>query len=407
MKPSASKRVLMLVENSSYPGDYRVRKEANALYAAGYGVAVICPSQPGLAWREVVDGVLVYRYPAPPGGRSFLGYCWEYTYSLIATFLLSLLVWLYPGFDIIHAANPPDTTCLMAAFYKLFGKRFVYDQHDLAPELYYARFGGKGNSLVYRALVWLERLSCRLADHVIATNQSFKSVEMQRGHVPEARITVVRNGPDLKHWSPGKIVQELKQQDKTLIAYMGIIEIQDGVDYLLRALRHLMTDLGRSDFRCVIIGDGGALPKLKHQSTHLGLTGFVSFTGWLERQEIPSYLSCADICVAPEPSNALNDRSTVIKIMEYMAVARPVVAFDLPEHRVTAQNAAIYARANNELDLARKIASLMDDRQKRMKMGKIGRQRIESELAWSHQQKYLLEAYESISTGFPGRTGRL
>jgi glycosyltransferase involved in cell wall biosynthesis len=370
--------------------------EAATLLGAGYQVSVICPSAPGQSWHEVIDGVYVYRYPAPPDGNNFLGYLWEYGYSLLATFAISLLVWLRPGFDVIHAANPPDIAVLVAAFYKLFGKRFVYDHHDLAPELYDVRFGGKGQRFVHEALVWFERLSCRLADHVIATNQSYQAIEMQRGFVPEERITVVRNGPDLSRLRPVEPRPGLCQEGKTNIVYVGIIEYQDGVDYLVRALQHLIHDLKRSDFYCIIVGAGGALRTVKSLAQRLGLGDHVFFTGWVEPTEVAGYLCAGDIGVAPEPSNPLNDRSTMIKIMEYMAVGKPIVAFDLPEHRFTARGAALYARPNDELDFAQQLAMLMDDPERRKKMGQIGRERIENELAWSHQAKHLLDAYTSV-----------
>jgi glycosyltransferase involved in cell wall biosynthesis len=396
MSASAGRRVLMLIENRPYPQDYRVHSEAATLSGAGYQVSVVCPSAPGQPWHEVIDDVYVYRYPAPPDGNNFLGYLWEYGYSLIATFAISLLVWLRRGFDVIHAANPPDLAVIVAAFYKLFGKRFVYDHHDLAPELYYARFGGKGRPSVYRALVWFERLSCRLANHVVTTNQSYQAIEMQRGSVPQERITIVRNGPDLNRLRPVEPKAGLRQEGKTNIVYVGIIEYQDGVDYLVRALQHLIYDLKRGDFHCLIVGTGGALPKVKSLAEQLGLHDYVSFTGFVEPTEVAGYLCAGDIGVAPEPSNPLNDRSTMIKIMEYMAMEKPVVAFDLPEHRFTAQAAALYARPNDELDFARQIALLIDDPERRKKMGQVGRERVENELAWSHQAKHLLDAYASV-----------
>jgi len=403
MKTSVGSRVLMLLENSSYPWDGRVRKEARALAAAGYRVSVICPLSPGQPWREVIDGVHVYRFPAPSAGNGFLGYLWEYGYSIVATFFLSLLVLLREGFDVVHAHNPPDTFVLVAGFYKLLGKCFVYDHHDLAPEMYYARFGGSGNRLVYHTLVLLEKLSCRFADHVIATNQSYKTVEMQRGHVPEQRITIVRNGPDLDCLQSRESGPDLRQKGKAIIGYVGLMGFQDGVDYLLRALQHLVCDLGRTDFFCVLVGTGDALPSLKSLAEQLDLAEQVLFTGWVEHTEVAHYISVADICVAPEPSNPYNDRSTAVKMMEYMALGKPVVAFDLPEHRVTAQNAAVYAHPNDELDFAEQIAALMDDPERRKKMGQIGRERIDGEFAWPYQERHLLEAYDALSRGFAER----
>jgi glycosyltransferase involved in cell wall biosynthesis len=312
-------------------------------------------------------------------------------------------VLLREGFDIIHVHNPPDTFVFIAAFYKLLGKRFVYDHHDLAPELYYARFGGTGNPLIYNVLILLEKLSCQLADRVIATNQSYKTVEVRRGHVPEERITVVRNGPDLNLVRPMEPYPNLRQRGRTIINYVGRTASQDGVDYLLRALRHLICALDRTDFFCVIVGSGDALPDLQSLAEQLGLADHVLFTGWLEHAEAIRYISTADICVAPEPSNPYSDRSTTIKMMEYMALNKPIVAFDLPEHRVTAQEAAVYARPSDELDFARQIALLMDNPEQRKRMGYIGRERVETELAWPHQEKHLLEAYEALNMGLPGK----
>jgi glycosyltransferase involved in cell wall biosynthesis len=387
----------MLLENNPYPQDGRVRGEANALAAAGYRVSVICPSARGQPWREILGGVRVYRFPAPPAANGFLGYLWEYGYSMVATFVISLLVLLREGFDVVHAHNPPDTFVLIAAFYKLLGKRFVYDHHDLAPGAYYARFGGNGNRLVYRTLLLFEKLSCRLADHVITTNQSYKTVEMQRGHVPEQRITIVRNGPDLNLLRPVRPDPNLRQVGKATIGYAGRMGVQDGVDYLLRALHHLVCDLGRTDFFCIIVGDGHALPSLKSLAEQLGLADYVLFTGWVGYAEVARYLSAADICVAPEPSNAYNDRSTMIKMMEYMAMGKPIVAFDLPEHRFTARAAALYVRPNDEFEFARALAQLMDDPARRQSLGSFGRRRVEAELAWHHSIPNLLEAYRRLA----------
>ena len=396
MKAFAGRRVLMFLENGPYSQDARVPGEATSLVSAGYRVSVICPAGPKEPLRELVDGVHIYHYPAPPTAHGFLGYLLEYSYSMVAQFLVSLILLLCEGFDIIHAHCPPDTFVFIAAFYKLLGKLFVYDHHDLAPELYYARFGYSANRLIYQALVLLEKLSCRLADHVIATNESYKIVEMERGDLPQEHITVVRNGPDLRRMQTMERDPDLRHEGKLIISYVGWMGVQDGVDYLLRALHHLAYDLGRTDFLCVLVGAGDAWLSLESMTEQLDLSGYVLFTGWVEPTEIPRYLSAADICVAPEPSGPYNDRSTAIKVMEYMALGKPIVAFDLPEHRFSAQDAAVYARANDELDFARQIASLMDDPERRKQMGEKGRQRIERELAWEYQEKFLLKAYEAL-----------
>ena len=399
---SARSRVLMLLENAPYPRDRRVYHEATTLVDAGYQVTVICPSISGQPWHEILDGVSVYRFPAPRAAKGFVGYLWEYVYSMTAIFILSLRVLLLEGFDIVHAHHPPDIFAFLGAFYKLLGKRYVLDHHDLAPELYYARFGGKGSQLIYRVLVALEKFACRIADHVIATNESYKIVEMQRGIVPARRITVVRNGPNLNELRAKDPDPDIKQDGKTIIGYVGVTGTQDGVDYLLRALHRLIFDLGKTDFFCVVVGSGDALPRLKSLSHQLDIGDYILFTGWVdEPSEVARYLSTMDICVAPEPSDPYNDRSTAAKVMEYMALGKPIVAFDLPEHRFTAHHAAVYARPNDELDFAKQIASLMDNPDQCNKLSRIGKERVEKNLAWSHQAKHLLEAYKILSVGTP------
>jgi glycosyltransferase involved in cell wall biosynthesis len=390
-------RVLMLLENNPFPQDSRVRQEAAALIEAGYRVTVICPRSPGQRWRDTVNSVRVYRYPPPPEANGFLGYLIEYGYSLIAAFVLSLVALFRGGFDVIHAHNPPDVLVLVALLYKPFGKRFVFDQHDLSPEMYFARFGGEGSKTVHRALLFFEKLSYRFANHVIATNESYKRVQMERGNVPQNQITIVRNGPDLKRLVLAEPYPDLRQKANTIIGYVGVMGFQDGIDYLLRALHHLVYDLKRTDFYCVIMGDGDALPTLKTLATELNINEYVWFTGYLTGDAFVRTLSTTDICVDPDPSNTYNDRSTMIKLMEYMALQKPIVAFDLPEHRFSAQDAAVYAKANDEMDFARQIAALMDDPDRRQAMGRRGRERIETALAWHYQAEKLVSAYRTLS----------
>jgi glycosyltransferase involved in cell wall biosynthesis len=396
METNAGKRVLMLLENNPYPQDIRVRNEARTLVAAGYQVSVICPIGSGQPWREALDGVHVYRFPLPRGANGLLGYLLEYSASMTAMSFLSLAVLLREGFDFVHAHNPPDTLAALAAFYKVLGKRFVYDHHDLAPELYYARFRGKGNRLVYRALTLFERMSCQLADHVIAVNLSHKMVEIQRDKVPEGRITIVRNGPDVRGMTVPATTPAPEANGKTVVAYVGEVGFQDGVDCLLRALRHLICVEQRRGFMCVVVGGGDALNEMKHLARDLGIQEDVRFIGRVAHSEVGDWLAIADICVAPEPSNPYNDRTTVVKMMEYMAAGKAIVAFDLPEHRATADNGAIYACPNDEIDLAAKIALLMDNVEGRRKMGEMGRRRIQDGLAWSYQEKRLLQVYETL-----------
>ena len=392
-------RVLMLVENNSYPKDPRVRKEAQTLRRAGYDVAVISPAESRQKYYDNVDGVNVYRFPAAPPANGILGYLFEYLYSMAAMLVLTLWVFLRHDFDVIHVANPPDTLVFIAAIFKCLGKRFVFDHHDLAPEMYHARFPGGGKKWVYQALIRCEALSCRLADHVLATNESYKRLEMCRDGVPDNALTIVRNGPDLHGPAANEIDTELRSRAGTIFAYAGIIAAQDGVDYLLRAFRELVAAFHKTDVLCCIIGSGDALPSLRTYAEELGISDYVLFTGWIEDpRTYARFLASSHICVDPSPSNPYNDRSTMIKIMEYMAAAKPIVAFDMPEHRFTAGPAAVYARPNDERELARAMAELIDDAQRRETMGIIGRRRIEQELAWDYSARHLLEAYGKLLT---------
>lgn len=396
MKNGNGYRILKLIENNPFPPDPRIRQQVRALVGAGYEVTVICPKGKKQGGYEMVDGARVYRYPTPAQGDGLLGYLWEYGYSLVAAFFVSLLVFFRHGFDVIHTHNPPDVPVLIAAFYKLFGKRFVYDHHDLAPEMYYARFSGQGNPVVYKVLLLFEKLSCKLADHVIATNNSYKTLEIERHGVAPERITIARNGPELDRLRPVEPDPELRKKAKNIICFLGEMGVHDGADYLLRALNHLRNTLKREDFYCVIMGRGDAVENLKQLCRTLKLDDHVWFTGFVTDEELLRYASTSDICVDPDPSNSFNDRCSMTKMSEYMAFAKPIVAFDLPEHRVTAQQAALYAVANDELDFARKLEQLMDNPELRQSMGKLGRERVETVLSWSHQSKFLIHAYEQL-----------
>jgi glycosyltransferase involved in cell wall biosynthesis len=401
MKVSSNNRILMLLENLPYPNDVRVRREATALTAAGYRVSIICPAGKDQASRETINGVRVYRFTPPQSANSFMGYLWEYSYSMAATFALSLLVFFSEGFDVIHAHNPPDTFVFIAVFYKLFGKRFIFDHHDLSPEMYCARFATGGNRLVYNALVLLEKLTCRLADHVIATNESYKKIEMERDRVPEENITIVRNGIELGCPHHVEADPFLRLKGKTIIGYVGVMGFQDGVDYLLRALHHLIQDLGRTDFCCILIGTGDAWPSLRVLARQLDLDEYVRFTGFVSHEDLLRYLCAADICVDPDPSNPFNDRSTMVKMIQYMSLRKPIVAFDLPEHRLTAGDAAIYVPPNDERAFAKALAHLMDDSSLRETLAAFGLHRFETALAWDFSIPKLLEAYRAVLPPVP------
>ena len=277
------------------------------------------------------------------------------------------------------------------------GRQFIYDHHDLMPEIYLAQKNGAGSAIIYRLLRLCERWSCRLADHIIATNESYKALEAARHQIPLERISVVRNGPSEQDMLALEPDPNVRERASTIIGYVGMIGIQDGVDYLLRALHHLVYDLGKPDVCCVIVGDGPAMPQLRTLAKELNLQQQVLFTGFVDDPElVRRYVSTMDICADPDPSNPLNDRSTMIKLMEYMALAKPIVAFDLPEHRVTAGQAALYACPNDECEFAQQIVQLIENPDLGKKMGQVGRERIRTTLAWEYQERHLIGAYETL-----------
>ncbi|HSI59553.1 MAG TPA: glycosyltransferase family 4 protein [Ideonella sp.] len=388
----SSDKVLLLVENNAYPFDVRVRREAQVLRDAGYKVTVISPRGKQQPWAEVVDGVMCYRFPAPPGGVGLLSYAFEFAYATLAMFVLSLWVGLRRGIDVIHAANPPDTLFVIGAFWKLFGKKYVFDHHDLAPETYLSRFKQPRENAVSRTLRLLERCSFAVADIVIATNESYKQVAMQRGGKRADQVFVVRNGPP-RAFQALKPDPALAARAPHLAGYIGTMGPQDGVDYWLRAIHQMVHTLGRTDFLAVIIGSGDAAPSLHALAKTLQIEPYVWFTGRIPDFEAKSYLSTVEVCIHPDPSSPLNDRSTMNKMMEYMALGKPTVAFDLTETRFSGQGAALYTTPNDELEFARNVLRLFDDADERSRLSQLGLQRFASALAWEYSEPVLLRAY--------------
>ena len=411
MKASAV-RVLMLVENH-FPQDTRVRNEAILLTEAGYHVSVIALREKGQVITEVVNGVQVYRLPrlelfkkTSHGNlnragllflklKSSLGYLFEYCYFTAACLVVSFYVFIRRGFDVIHAHNPPDTLFVVALPFKLLGKKFVFDHHDLCPELYRSRYR-TGEGFFTGLLRVFEWCSLNLADITIATNESYKQVQMERAKRDPRTIFIVRNGPDKLRMSPVQPSPRLKAMNKCILCYVGSLNPQDGVDYLLRSLRYLLNDLKRSDFHCVIMGTGDSLQDLRDLAGTLQLNGCVELTGFVSDEDLQSNLAAADICVDPDPSSPLNDVSTWIKIMEYMAYAKPIVSFDLKETRFSAGEAALYVKPNGEAEFAKTIADLMAQPDLRQKMGSYGRWRVEQKLQWTKVGQNLLTAYGAL-----------
>ncbi len=410
MKASAG-RVLMLVENE-FPRDTRVRNEAFTLAAAGLQVSVIALRGKGEARRELINGVSVHRIPRltvfkklPQKKRSplalvnrvrvLVGYFSEYLYFTTACLVVSCQIAVKEGIDVIHAHNPPDTLFLVGAFHKLFGRKFVFDHHDLSPELYRSRYTTP-SGLITRGLAFCERASVKLADVLIATNESYRAIDIQRNGIAPDRVFIVRNGPDLSRVRLAPQDPALRGRARVILGYLGAMNPQDGVDYLLRALDCLRHKLDRSDFHCIVIGDGDSLEELRHLAKELLLDECVTFTGFIPDDDMVRYLSTVDICLDPNPSSPLNDVSTWIKVMEYMALGKPVVSFDLKETRVSAGDAAAYVEPNNEAEFAETIAALMDDPMRRARMAEVGRARVQHELGWHVTSQNLLRAYESL-----------
>jgi glycosyltransferase involved in cell wall biosynthesis len=394
--PAVGRRVLIIVENLPVPFDRRVWQEATTLRKAGYQVSVICPIGKGYeARKEIIDGVSIFRHPLPLEARGMLAYPVEYLSALFWQTLLSWRVLIERGFDVIHACNPPDTIFLIGGFFKfVLGRRFLFDHHDLCPELYLAKFGRR--DFPYRLLCYLERCTFRLADIVIATNESYRNIALERGGKSPDRVLVVRSGPQLERMKILPPDERLKHGRRYLIGYLGVMGKQEGLQYLLRAAHHIVHDLGRDDIHFTLVGSGPEFSALKALVCDLDIDAFVTFTGRVSDRELLSVLNTADVCVNPDEWNAMNDKSTMNKIMEYMALAKPIVQFDMTEGRFSALDASLYAKPNDAIDFAYKIIELVDDPVRREQMGRFGRSRVEKELAWSHEAPKLLAAYAAL-----------
>lgn len=393
---AAPPHVLIIVENLPVPFDRRVWHEATTLRANGFEVSIICPTAPGYEARyEELGGIRIHRHPLPLEARGALGYAAEYGAALFWQTVLAWRIWSRSRFDVIHACNPPDTIFLVAGIFKLlFGARFVFDHHDLNPELFEAKFGRRG--LLYRLVVALERMTFRIADISIATNESYRKVAIERGGMDPERVHVVRSGPKLERMRIIPPVEARRRGRRFLVGYVGVMGRQEGLHYLLEAARHIVHDLGRHDIQFGLVGSGPELDSLKGLARDLGVEDYVTFTGRIPDEDLLEILNTADVCVNPDEFNPMNDKSTMNKIMEYMALAKPIVQFDLTEGRFSAQDASLYARPNDAIDLAAKILELLDDPERRERMGKAGRTRLIEALTWEHEEAKLLNAYRSL-----------
>ncbi len=401
----APNRVLILVENLPSPFDRRVWQEATTLAGNGYLVSIVCPKGKGYDESfEDIDGIHIYRYKLPLEAEGFHSYLIEYTFALWHTLRLSLRVRRERGIDVIHACNPPDLLFLVGGLFKrLFGTKFIFDHHDINPELYEAKFGKR--DIFWKALVWLERMTFRTADVSIATNESYRSIAIERGRMDPAKVFVVRSGPQLDRLKIVPAVPEWKQGRNFLVGYVGVMGRQEGIDLLLQAAHYIIKDLRRNDIQFCLVGGGTSLVDMKALSQELGLSAFVTFTGRIPDQQLLEILNTADVCVNPDVANSMNDKSTMNKIMEYMALGKPIVQFDLAEGRFSAQDSSLYAERNNPKDMAKKILELLESPETRRRMGELGRERIENELEWRYEAPKLLAAYQALKDDTP-RTPR-
>ena len=393
---SLQRKVLIVVENLPVPLDRRVWLEATTLTANGYLVSVICPT--GRSWNklyEEIDGVHIYRYPEPPEAHSgALAYAREYGLALWHMFRLARVVRRERGFDVIHGCNPPDLIFLLGLRYRMAGVSYLFDHHDVCPELFEAKFGRRG--LLYRVMLWWERLTFAVASVSIATNESFRQIALTRGHMAPEDVFVVRSAPKIETFEPGPADPEFRKGAKTVLGYVGVIGQQEGMDLLVAAADHLIRTLGYTDVHFLIIGFGPEVPNVQRDVASRGLEAWFTFTGALYGSDMLRALNSCDIGVSPDPHNPMNDISTMNKVMEYMTLEKPVVQFDLKEGRASAGDASVYARANDPKDFAARIAALIEAPEERARMGKLGRSRVLDQLSWAHSVPKLLAAYDRV-----------
>jgi glycosyltransferase involved in cell wall biosynthesis len=390
------RRTLIVVENLPVPFDRRVWSEARALQAAGYAVSIICPRMFGeTEGYEFREGIHIYRHPLPVQAKGMSAYLAEYACALFWQFAYSVRVLRQQGFDVIHACNPPDLIFLVAGFYKLFfGKKFLFDHHDLSPELFEAKFGRRG--YLWRCLLLLERLTFRTADVSIATNDSYRCIAIERGGMSATRVFTVRSAPDLDRVRPGIFDAAWKKGRAHLVAYIGVMGHQEGLDLLADAIDHIMRRRERKDVQFIIMGSGPAAGEIAAEMASRELTECVDLPGRVSDETLFSVLATADVCVNPDRPTAMNDKSTMNKVMEYMAVGKPIVQFDLTEGRALALESSLYAKNTDPADFGDKILELIDDPPRRDRMGAFGRRRIEQQLSWTREAPKLIAAYAAL-----------
>jgi glycosyltransferase involved in cell wall biosynthesis len=394
-QPLAGRKVLIIVENLPLPFDRRVWQEARTLRAAGAEVSIICPTGKGHEARyECLEGIHIHRHRLPIEADSALGYLGEYGLALFWETVLAWKIFFKRGFHVIHGCNPPDLIFLVALQFRLFGVKFLFDHHDINPELYEAKFNRRG--FFWKLMVFFEKLTFKVASVSIATNQSYRQIAMERGGKAPADVFVVRSGPDLSRLKAVEPAPRWRNGRRFLVGYVGVMGEQEGIDLLIDAVDYIVHDLGRTDIQFCLVGGGSSLSTLIAEVERRGLADFMTFTGRAPDMDLFEVLSTMDIGVNPDRVNPMNDKSTMNKIMEYMAFGKPMVQFDVTEGRFSAQDASLYARSNDSRDLAAKLVELLDHPECRARMGEFGLQRVENELSWGHQIDPLIAAYQRV-----------
>ena len=391
------RKVLIIVENLPVPFDTRVWQEATTLAANGYTVSVICPVGKGYTREEeTLDGVHIFRHRLPPEGNGAIGYFREYGSALKEELRLAKKIYKEIGFDVIHGCNPPDDIYLVASYFKKYGVRYVFDHHDICPELFEAKFGST-KGLLYKSQVWLERQTYRHCAFAFVTNESYRKIAIERDKMPPEKVIVLRSGPRLERMRILPPDPSIRRSYPYMVGYVGVIGQQEGIEYILQAAQY--TKQHENNVFWGIVGGGPHWEALKKQAGDMGLDDCVEFTGRVDDDTMLRYLNTADVCVNSDTYNAMNDKSTMNKVLEYMALGKPIVQFDLTEGRFSAQEASLYARHNDAVDMAQKIQTLLADPEKRARMGSYGRDRILNDLCWDKTSQALLEGYEKFFTG--------
>ena len=395
----SNRKVLIIVENLPVPFDTRVWQEATTLTANGYTVSVICPKGKGYTQEEeYLQGVHIFRHDLPAEGNGAVGYAKEYFTALKEELRLAKKVYKEIGFDVIHGCNPPDDIYMVAKHFKKYGVKYVFDHHDICPELFEAKFG-KTSGLLYKSPLWLEKQTYKHCTFAFVTNESYKKIAIERGMMNPNKVIVLRSGPKLDRMKIQPPVENIKRGKKYMVGYLGVIGQQEGIEFILEAAKYCKETLNRNDIFWGIVGGGPHVAALREMCSKMGLDDCVEFTGRVPDQQLLDYLNTADVCVNSDTYNSMNDKSTMNKILEYMALAKPIVQFELTEGHYSAQEASLYAEQNNAKDMADKIIYLLENPETRKKMGEFGRNRVINELSWEHTSKALLEGYEKLFTG--------